>query len=531
MKKVLFSNLYRLSSLLLLAALCLASCNSAVLSTSSGGMRAWLDQPLNGSTLPLAPFTLRLHASHKGGGIVSVGFRVNDIVMGETPVDSTQDPVSIDYEWNPSVNGEYVIMAIARDASGNEVQSEAAQVCVGKDAQTTCRGRVTPVGEVSVTPLAFDPGIKVKADVSSIKVGVTCTKKVEINFSGDVTDLAGVLEVDIRGVLHNSHGESHEILFAMTAVGSGSYTGKYTLTTDDINFFGGEAGTIDFNMALLSESKEFFRSSANQTIAVSPCSTQASGVTKVGGIPNPVYYGKCPASQPTVVNFEAGTEVDPALFSRVDLAYVWFDSSDTWVGTPMGTENRVAMKAQGGGYVYQLDMNSGPAEMALGGTLKYRAILVNAMGVDVDYTDVREIQVLSCAAGVAEPPTITPTRAPVIIITTAVPPAPIVPPVIITTEAPPAPKPGAIAGMVYYDANGDGKCDTPWNFGGMTVDGAGSNVPVNKDGSFYIGNVDPGTYKVVLNHPGYNALTPDVVDVTVESGGTGNAEFCLASPG
>jgi hypothetical protein len=85
--------------------------------------------------------------------------------------------------------------------------------------------------------------------------------------------------------------------------------------------------------------------------------------------------------------------------------------------------------------------------------------------------------------------------------------------------------------MVIYDSDGDGKCDTPWIFGGLSVEAGGYKTSVGGDGSFYIGDVAPGGYTAILNHPGYNAIGPDAVGVTVDSGGTASAEFCLASPG
>jgi len=49
------------------------------------------------------------------------------------------------------------------------------------------------------------------------------------------------------------------------------------------------------------------------------------------------------------------------MFDRVDLAYVWFDLANTWIGT-LGTENRAEMTPSAdGGYWYHLDANTAPA--------------------------------------------------------------------------------------------------------------------------------------------------------------------------
>ncbi len=66
------------------------------------------------------------------------------------------------------------------------------------------------------------------------------------------------------------------------------------------------------------------------------------------------------------------------MFDRLDLAYVWFDSADTWIGT-VGEENRAEMTPTGtGAYAYHLDVNTAPSALDAGGSIKFRAASTDA---------------------------------------------------------------------------------------------------------------------------------------------------------
>jgi hypothetical protein len=114
---------------ILVAVLLLAACAPAASATTSGSARAWVDQPVTNALLPLAPFTIRGHASRPGGGIVKMAFLVNSIEVGNAGTDATAAIVASETEWVPSSPGEYSIQVQAFSADGVSV-SEASQVCV-----------------------------------------------------------------------------------------------------------------------------------------------------------------------------------------------------------------------------------------------------------------------------------------------------------------------------------------------------------------------------------------------------------------
>src|SRR5438876_11806580 len=50
---------------------------------ATGGLQVWLDQPPDGSTIPLAAFTLKAHARDVGGpGVQNITFYVNGVPLG-----------------------------------------------------------------------------------------------------------------------------------------------------------------------------------------------------------------------------------------------------------------------------------------------------------------------------------------------------------------------------------------------------------------------------------------------------------------
>ncbi|MEJ5224728.1 MAG: Ig-like domain-containing protein [Anaerolineales bacterium] len=126
----------RLFILLILFSLLLSACSAAGGGLSASGAQAWLDQPINGSILPLGAFPLKAHARHvDGSGITRIEFLVNGVSVGAVETDATAPLVYAELNWNASSPGEYNLSARAYDKSGGFAESAPARVCVSQEAK------------------------------------------------------------------------------------------------------------------------------------------------------------------------------------------------------------------------------------------------------------------------------------------------------------------------------------------------------------------------------------------------------------
>lgn len=145
---------------LLLLVLSLVACNG-----SSPGPTTWLDQPLDGATLPLQSHTIQAHASD-ADGIVQFEFFIDDTLLATTPASGTRLS-DAQVQWTPSRPGTYRIRARGTDSQGN----------TGSETWV----RVTILGEVpSTTPTAYP----------TLVLQVTPPTEPQITFTADRTDLS-----------------------------------------------------------------------------------------------------------------------------------------------------------------------------------------------------------------------------------------------------------------------------------------------------------------------------------------------------
>ena len=112
----------------------------------SGLPQAWIDAPLDGSTLPLSPYEIIFHASAPGNP-AAVELTINGQPAALGSVSLGQSLVTIRYPWNPEQPGVYTITARTRDNMGNWSSPHTHVVSIGGPTIT-----VTPVITVTVSP-------------------------------------------------------------------------------------------------------------------------------------------------------------------------------------------------------------------------------------------------------------------------------------------------------------------------------------------------------------------------------------------
>jgi len=113
-------------------------------SGGGAGPTVWIDRPLDGKSVPLAPLILQAHASD-ADGISKIEFLVFDSLIGGVPTGGTRlEEASI--EWTPPAPGTYTLNVRAIDAQGNTNARSLASV------QVTVTGG-TPTLASGLTPL------------------------------------------------------------------------------------------------------------------------------------------------------------------------------------------------------------------------------------------------------------------------------------------------------------------------------------------------------------------------------------------
>ncbi len=97
-------------------------------SDSGGGPQAWIDAPLEGMQLPLAPYEVVAHAEDPSG-IAQFEFKVNDNVIATTGGEAGSLS-TVRQIWDPSAPGDYVITVRAQSASGSWGSDAVAHVTI-----------------------------------------------------------------------------------------------------------------------------------------------------------------------------------------------------------------------------------------------------------------------------------------------------------------------------------------------------------------------------------------------------------------
>lgn len=132
------------TSLLLLACLVLAACNLQYAQAES--TQAWIDAPLDGSNLPLAPYEIIFHAGAAGDpAAVELAINGQPVTLDSTVL--AQPLVTVRYPWDPQAPGRYIITARTQDVAGRWSALDTHVVTIGGTTVT-----VAPIITVTISP-------------------------------------------------------------------------------------------------------------------------------------------------------------------------------------------------------------------------------------------------------------------------------------------------------------------------------------------------------------------------------------------
>lgn len=142
------TNLFLL--LALLAALVTACDPQAQQAAQASGPRAWIDNPLDGSSLPLAACEVVWHGAH-AAGVAQLELSVNGAVVATIAnPDPAQTLVTARYAWTPPAPGNYTLQARAQSQPGDWGAPATAIVTVG--GETEAPVPTQPTGTPTLIP-------------------------------------------------------------------------------------------------------------------------------------------------------------------------------------------------------------------------------------------------------------------------------------------------------------------------------------------------------------------------------------------
>lgn len=136
------------------------------------GPQAWVDAPLHGSTIPLAPYQIIAHgASPSGVSQFELMITGQAAEMIPAPADQAgQTLVYINHMWTPPAPGTYLIQVRAAGADGTYGQMAEAQVMVEGEAVAPAEGACMWTAAVNVF-VRSGPGASVYPEITAVEAG------------------------------------------------------------------------------------------------------------------------------------------------------------------------------------------------------------------------------------------------------------------------------------------------------------------------------------------------------------------------
>ena len=139
-------NTRRLLSSLLLMVVFLSACNQKPVAVAAGSPTAWIDAPLNGMLIPLAPYEIVFHITDDAP-VVLGEISANGSVLAQLANPAADNLATLRYVWSPAAPGQYLIEARGQSQDGEWSAPAQVVIQVGEPTST-----VTPTPSHTSTP-------------------------------------------------------------------------------------------------------------------------------------------------------------------------------------------------------------------------------------------------------------------------------------------------------------------------------------------------------------------------------------------
>lgn len=119
----------------------------------------YLDVPIHGISLPLAPVNIEGHTA--GSGITQVEIRINEAPVATVPVQPGENNLSyFSYQWQPAANGDYTLAVFPLNADARVGSPDTARITIGSTPSPPVDPSDTPTATptITLTPeISFTP--------------------------------------------------------------------------------------------------------------------------------------------------------------------------------------------------------------------------------------------------------------------------------------------------------------------------------------------------------------------------------------
>ena len=193
---------------------------------------AWIDGPMDGSTIPLAPYEVIFHIADQGG--VALGeLSINGQLTANIPAAGTAETLAtLRYLWSPASPGVYTLQTRGQNTAGGWSDPVSVKVTVGDQPPT-----ITPTPAIIDLPSITPTPTETMTSTPTITTTPTRTlvptrtaTPLPVGFSSSVSTnqiyngACGVNQVMIKTNLTNAEAVDHVNLFIhlKNAAGSGS---------------------------------------------------------------------------------------------------------------------------------------------------------------------------------------------------------------------------------------------------------------------------------------------------------------------
>jgi hypothetical protein len=196
--------------LLLILLLTLPACNLPGKTAPMGNAQAWIDAPLDGMVLPLAPYTIVFHSTDPLG-VTRMEVSVNGQVLASLPnPDLAQGLVHLEQVWQPEKAGRFVIRVRAQNLTGTWTEQDIVSVVI-EDVTRTPTPTPTQTATLTVTTTVTPTSTPTKppaAVFSNLQLSTNVFYRLDnplrsVTFTIQVNDPAGIKLVEIYFRLKN----------------------------------------------------------------------------------------------------------------------------------------------------------------------------------------------------------------------------------------------------------------------------------------------------------------------------------------